>query len=178
MNAVKFLREQGLHAHVVQCIEGMDLSTVQRQRCMRALECSDVRRIRDQRRLGWYRPRANAIGISSLAMSPDQFRDTILHEVAHLIEHATRGSLAAAMESHGAQWQRIAVSLGCTPEAKASDPLFAQSARERREALSRVVARCTSCGHEIVRMRRSKRDWSCYVHSGCGGRMESAGGAS
>jgi predicted SprT family Zn-dependent metalloprotease len=132
-----------------------------------ALEGWEVRQSKAISRFGSISPRTRILRITSLDCSPEARRDTILHEVAHILTAA----LLTKKEKHGPQWQRIALALGATPRARGDDERFRVAAGILREARLKVVARCEGCGYEIKRMRRSHRSWSRYVHRPCGGRL-------
>ena len=134
---------------------------------MAALEGWQVRPSRAISRFGSISPRTRILRITSLDCSPEARRDTILHEVAHILTAA----LVTKHEKHGPDWQRIASALGAHPRSRGEDERFRVAAQVIRDTRLKVVARCEGCGFEIKRMRRSHRRWSRFVHRPCGGRL-------
>jgi predicted SprT family Zn-dependent metalloprotease len=132
-----------------------------------ALEGWQVRSSRAISRFGSISPGTRILRITSLDCSPEARRDTILHEVAHILTAA----LVTKREKHGPHWQRMASALGARPRSRGDDERFRVAAQVLREARLKVVARCERCGHEIKRMRRSDRCWRRFVHRPCGGRL-------
>ena len=132
-----------------------------------ALEGWQVRSSRAISRFGSISPSTRILRITSLDCSPEARRDTILHEVAHILTAA----LIKKREKHGPDWQRIASALGAQPRSRGDDERFRVAAQVLREARLKVVARCERCGYEIQRVRRSHRCWSRFVHRPCGGRL-------
>ena len=126
-----------------------------------------VRPSRSVTRFGSVTPRTRTMRITALDCSRDARRDTILHEVAHVLA----GELLAARENHGPKWQTIARALGARPERTGRDARFRVSSDALREQRLKVVARCDRCQFEIRRMRRSQRDWRRFLHRDCGGRL-------
>ena len=117
-------------------------------------------------RFGTYSPRKNLVTMTTLDCSPEKYEDTLRHEVAHLVDFAIRGKT-----NHDSWWKGIARKMGANPSSRGSDERFSAAAQAKREALGKIVARCTKCDHEIIRMKRSRRDWSRFTHRGCGGRF-------
>lgn len=104
-------------------------------------------------------------------LSAEDRRDTLLHEVAHVIaEHIRPGT------SHGSLWVKICKALGHSGEMYASDAVSDLIAtRAMKDGHLKAVAQCSDCGFPIVRARVSRKDWSNYRHRGCGGRFENLG---
>ena len=73
----------------------------------------------------------------------DQFKDTVLHEIAHAI--------AGARAGHGYTWKRVAVSVGCEPT------------RCHKAALpkSKYLFKCPCCGWERPFTRMPKLNYGC-----------------
>jgi predicted SprT family Zn-dependent metalloprotease len=120
-------------------------------------------------RFGSVTPKTRTMRLTALDCSPDAWKDTILHEVAHVLT----GELVAARENHGPRWQKIAKALGARPERAGRDARFRAAAEALREERLKVVARCDRCRFEVKRMRRSQRNWRRYLHRQCGGRFRS-----
>jgi predicted SprT family Zn-dependent metalloprotease len=136
-----------------------------------ALEHWTVRPTRAVTRFGSISPNTKTLWLTSLDCSPRARRDTILHEVAHVLT----GALIAKRENHGPRWRRIALALGADPRRAGSDPRFRAASQALRATRLKVVARCNRCGFEIRRMRRSQRNWRRFLHLKCGGRFGPVG---
>lgn len=134
----------------------------------RALGCWAVRPTRAITRFGSIVPSTRTLRLTVLDISPEARRDTILHEVAHILT----GVLVAKRENHGPRWCKMAEALGAEPTYRGRDARFHSSSQALRSSREKVVARCTGCGFEIKRLRRSSRDWPRYLHRPCGGRFE------
>jgi predicted SprT family Zn-dependent metalloprotease len=170
---LEFLRAEGLAAHVVDCIELLahtthgegipDVTDRSLEDTLRYLEIFTVTQKKMVGRGGHFRPARAEIGLTSLTMSPEQRTDTILHEVAHLLDWGLFDG-----RNHEATWQLCAVTLGCKPDRKFSDEPFRASVKEHRQQYGKIVARCASgCGFEVIRLRRSRRNWHRFTHRGC-----------
>lgn len=79
------------------------------------------------------------------ASTPEQVRDTILHEIAH--------ALVGPNEKHGPKWQERAIRIGATPRASM------RGAPQVEGLWEGVCPR----GHVIYRHRRPTRPTSCAV---------------
>ncbi len=104
--------------------------------------------------------RRNVIGVSAYVLqTPEQVRETTLHEYAHLLAVHRHGERAA---NHGAAWKQAMQDLGIPPVVRHNLPVV----RNARHV--RVIYRCTKCKAEIVRSRRlnSRRK---YLHVNCNG---------
>jgi predicted SprT family Zn-dependent metalloprotease len=118
-------------------------------------------------RFGSVTPKTRTMRLTALDCSPAARKDTILHEVAHVLT----GELLARRENHGPKWQKMALALGAKPERIGSDARFRAASEALRDRRLKVVARCDLCLHEVKRMRRSRRNWRRFIHRGCGGRF-------
>lgn len=169
---VRFLDSERLSARVEAGLRkvAVDLGLGQREfadAAFAAFEAWTVRPSRALTRFGSISARTRTFRLTCLDCSPEARRDTILHEVAHIVTI----ELISKQERHGPRWRKIAVALGATPNRAASDPRFHRASRKQREARAKVVARCGRCGFEVKRLRRSTRDWARYGHLHCGGRF-------
>jgi hypothetical protein len=99
-------------------------------------------------RAGECRRRIKQISLSEPLLTmwtPEQVRDTILHEIAH--------ALAPPRSGHGIEWKRVCVAIGADPT-RTWDP-------SQNESLpKRWIGTCPS-GHEIYRDRRPRKPVSC-----------------
>lgn len=136
-----------------------------------ALENWTVRPSRAVTRFGSISPNTRTLFLTSLDCSPHARRDTILHEVAHVLA----GALVAKRENHGPRWRKIASALGAEPTRSGSDPRFQTASQALKQTRLKVVARCNHCGFEIKRMRRTRRNWRRFLHLKCGGRFGPVG---
>ena len=96
-------------------------------------------------------------------VDPDQMRETLAHEVAHIIAGINAG--------HDWTWKSIARGLGHSGERCATIEAAERIGITRKEQAVRIVARCSKCDHEIIRARALPRK-RIYGHRGCGGRFE------
>lgn len=95
-------------------------------------------------------------------VDPQQMRDTLAHEIAHVIAGIDAG--------HGPAWKRAARSLGHSGERCATAHAAQAVGIERQRKRRKVVAFCDRCGHEVIRAKRLPRN-KAYSHPGCGGRI-------
>jgi len=100
------------------------------------------------------------------AQSPDQQRETLLHELAHACDHLTNQPGQRYRRAHGPGWQAWAVALGIDPQRTGHSPELESLHRQRLK----VVAVCQRCGAEIRRIRRLSARRR-YLHPECGGRV-------
>jgi hypothetical protein len=167
-----FLKAEGLLEHVEQGIRAVcefrDAHVDWTVSVRGYLLGVEVRPTRALTRYGSASPRgAGLIRITSLDISGWKRRDTILHEIAHLVTHHL---YARTVEPHGKQWRAVATLLGAEPSATGADPVFAEAIEKAREKRLKIVARCAECGYEILATRRtSKYTGTRYNHRGCGG---------
>lgn len=176
----EFLKAEGLYQHVIQCVtllvnttHGDGMPEVPGNALMVAASCLETYTVAHKKmvgRGGHFSPRRSEIGLTTLAMSPEQYRNTILHEVAHLLDWAVFRT-----GGHGPSWQLCAVVLGTPPKAKFVDDEFRASVAEHREAHGKIVARCKHCDYEVIKLRRSRRNWSRFFHRGCTGAPDGKG---
>lgn len=173
-----FLESEGLHLRVEEGLRKVALEFGRGEddfaaTGISALEEWTVRPSRAVTRFGSISSATKTLWLTSLDCSPRARRDTILHEVAHVLT----GALVAKRENHGPRWRKIAVALGAEPTPSGSDPRFRAASQALRETRLKVVARCSRCGFEIKRMRRTQRNWRRFLHLRCGGRFWPVGPA-
>jgi predicted SprT family Zn-dependent metalloprotease len=132
------------------------------------LEQWTIRPSRAVTRFGSIAPGTKTLRLTALDCSPRARRDTILHEVAHILT----GALIAKRENHGPKWRAIARALGASPAGSGRDPRFRAASEALRDSRQKVVARCDRCGLEIKRLRRTRRNWRRFLHLECGGRFK------
>lgn len=89
-------------------------------------------------------------------VAPAEVRQTMLHELAHLVayERAGRRRIAA----HGAEWRQACADLGIAGE-RATHSLPLPGRRMRR----RWRYTCPACGEGFDRVRKMKRYAGCYT---------------
>jgi predicted SprT family Zn-dependent metalloprotease len=117
-----------------------------------------VVRSRNARRAGAYRYRQNMVTRGERFderielhrnLTPDDVRDTLLHELAHIRQTYMRG-----WSTHGAGWQAIARELGCSDRACGTS----LQGSTYLNADARYQYRCSDCGAVIRKVRRPKWD--------------------
>lgn len=79
----------------------------------------------------------------------DQIKDTILHEIAHALDAVVFGR-----SSHGARWNRIATSIGCS-----GDRCYSSEAVVKPKSKYTLI--CPECGYEVSAHKMPKRSKSC-----------------
>ncbi|MCP5040743.1 MAG: hypothetical protein GY944_06910 [bacterium] len=173
---VCFLEDEGLRASVEAGLRKVasDLGRGEREfaaAAFSAFEGWTVRPSRAVTRFGSISTRTRTFRLTTLDCSAEARRDTILHEVAHIVIV----ELVSKRERHGPRWRKMALALGAMPARGGLDPRFRQASAALRESREIVVARCVRCGFELKRMRRSTRDWQRFGHRGCGGRFRAVG---
>jgi len=100
------------------------------------------------------------------AQEPDNLRQTLLHEIAHVCDHLSRQPGRRYRQAHGKSWQQWARALGTSVERLGSSEALQHLYRQR----VKLVAVCQRCGAELHRTRRLNRRHS-YLHVNCGGRL-------
>lgn len=93
----------------------------------------------------------------------DLFVDTLLHEVAHLIDHLVSYAGEPYRGAHRSGWQFWAVALGISPSRTGQSKRLAKSYQQR----TKLIAVCSGCGEQFFRIRRLNRHRT-YVHKHCG----------
>ncbi len=169
----RFLEEEGLRATVEAGLRKVASEFGRSEHGFAAaafasFESWTVRPSRATTRFGSVSTRTRIFRLTSLDCSEAARRDTILHEVAHIVVF----ELVSKSERHGPRWQLLALAFGARPSRAGLDLRFRTASAELRSTRETTVARCTRCGFEVKRMRRSTRDWRRYLHRGCGGRFE------
>ena len=94
---------------------------------------------------------------------PEQMRDTLAHEVAHII--------AGLRSGHNEVWRTIARALGSSGDRCATletAKSIGISPPARRPV--QTVAECNRCGYVVRRRNRLPRS-KTFTHAGCGGRI-------
>jgi len=116
-------------------------------------------------RLGSYSCRgAKPLSIRlQFAQEEDQLQQTLLHEIAHFLDHQTRVSPGPYRYPHGQSWKYWLKRIGGGDDSGAS---IAMSTLYRQRL--KPVARCKRCGLLLHRLRRlpQKQRW---LHRECGG---------
>lgn len=104
--------------------------------------------------------RIGTIGLSKFVLTtPEQVRETLLHEYAHLLAVHREGVKAA---NHGEPWKRAMRDLEQAPTTRHRFPV------ERNTPRQCVTYLCLRCGAKILRNRRLPKRRR-YVHVNCGG---------
>ena len=94
---------------------------------------------------------------------PEQLQHTLLHEVAHLLDHLVNFSGKSYRGAHRSGWQAWAIALGISTCRTGHSEVVAQQYRKRQK----LVAVCSGCGEQIYRLRRLDRNRN-YIHTDCG----------
>jgi hypothetical protein len=116
-------------------------------------------------RLGSYSfkgPRPLAIRLQ-FTQEEASLRQTLLHEIAHFLDHQTTTPGQTYRNPHGRNWQHWLRQIGGQGRAENSPAM--QSLYQQR---LKPVARCEQCGFQLKRLRRLPRGRR-WVHSHCGG---------
>jgi SprT protein len=90
-----------------------------------------------------------------VGISKEEVRQTVLHELAHLIAYERNPN--RAIKSHGKEWQKACVELGI-PGEKATHDLALPSRVLKRQ----WRYECPECEKVIERVRRYKSSVACY----------------
>ena len=143
------------------------LPAAKQAEALRVITTATVETVEDrQNAMGWYwdHPEmGHRIALTGLALTSEaSASDTFRHELAHLLDTLNRGD-----SDHRREWKRWAMILGAIPTARRLEPVFAAAFDAASPRRRKVVARCTACGADIERARRS--DFDGYRHPGCGG---------
>ncbi len=169
MNALMYLQSLGIQRETMERLEGVFELFDESDDIPSWLSEIRIVGTNSTRKFGSANHDKMIIRMSNLVMSMGQRRDTFLHELAHIVSIKVFGE---AGRGHGDLWQMVAKELGSNGQRCGRDEQFRASVEQRREALEKTVAKCTRCGFEFKRMRRSKRDWSRFIHGGgCGGQL-------
>ncbi len=97
------------------------------------------------------------------AQEEESLRQTLLHEIAHFLDHQTLLPNQNSRQPHGRSWQRWLERLGGQQNSGNSAALQ-QLYRQRLKP----VARCKNCGALLKRLRRLPRGRR-WLHRECGG---------
>lgn len=129
-----------------------------------------IRRSRSTTTLGCYVSRHGAPHCIRLQFDQedDLLADTLLHEVAHLLDHLVSFSGSAYRGAHRKGWQHWALALGISTSRTGKSERLAENYQQR----SKLVAVCTGCGEKFYRIRRLNRN-RVYVHKQCGSQLKS-----
>jgi DNA-directed RNA polymerase subunit RPC12/RpoP len=103
--------------------------------------------------------------MSSIHMSGEQYNNTLLHEVGHIIHWLITGDC-----NHDRWWRHYASMIGCDIY-RSNDVTFREAANKVKASRTKLVAKCTGCGKEWHRMRRLNRG-RIYSCPHCGSRVE------
>lgn len=135
--------------------------------CRERLISLRLRKLAGRLRVGWNgRLRSTAgrawIKESWIELNPllighgeEEVRQTLLHELAHLVAHERHGRRIAP---HGPEWRKACADLGI-PGAKATHRL----ALPRRQVARRYYYECPNCGAGMKRVRKMKREAACLA---------------
>jgi predicted SprT family Zn-dependent metalloprotease len=129
-----------------------------------------IKSSRATRSLGCYVSQAGAPVCIRLqfVQEPDNLRQTLLHEIAHVCDHLSRQAGQRYRQAHGPNWQHWARALGAKPERLGGSENLQRLYQQRLK----LVAICQRCGAELHRPRRLNRRRR-YLHVNCGGRLKS-----
>ncbi len=97
---------------------------------------------------------------------PENLKQTLLHEIAHVCDQLTVPGGLKTRPSHGPQWQAWAQALGTSTKSCGHSEALNQLHRKRLK----LVAVCQRCGAEFRRVRRLNRCRD-YYHTACGGSL-------
>jgi len=116
-------------------------------------------------RLGSYScrgPKALSIRLQ-FAQEQEQLEQTLLHEIAHFLDHQTRNPPGPYRNPHGRSWQYWLKRIGGGSGIEGSAAM-----RNLYRQRLKPVARCKRCGLLLKRLRRlpQKQRW---LHRDCGG---------
>jgi predicted SprT family Zn-dependent metalloprotease len=85
------------------------------------------------------------------ALSAEEIKDTILHEIAHAI--------AGHQAGHGEAWKRVCRRIGANPNRVASIPQQVQVETVKKISNYRAVCSNSACGNEVYFQRLTK-NWA------------------
>lgn len=142
--------------------------TAQASEILARLAPLPIRSSRATRSLGSYVSRdgqPSAIRLQ-FAQTPELLGETLLHELAHALDHLCNQPGQRYRRAHGPGWRNWAQALGIDPTRTGHCPNLAELHQQRLK----VVAVCRRCGTEFRRLRRLPRGRR-YLHPGCGGQV-------
>ncbi|MDH3998218.1 MAG: SprT-like domain-containing protein [Desulfuromonadales bacterium] len=154
--------ELGLWDDINQHVRAFDAANA--PKLLQQLAELPVKRSHATRRLGSYVSRdgqPHSIRLQ-FAQEPENLKQTLLHEIAHLCDHLT--SPKATRRGHGPRWKAWATALGINVKSCGESEALAQLQQQRLK----LVAVCQKCGAEFKRIRRLSRGRR-YYHTECGG---------
>lgn len=165
MNVIEFLKAYGLWEHVQErLILNFPSDTV--DGIYFFAEKTKFKWGRGSTLLGLYSSRKNTLSVSRHLEDTERFRDTTLHEFAHLMVGYYRKYLGMEKEtSHGPTWKRFAHAIGAAP--RANRPLKLE---ERKKVIGHLPVRavCQKCNFEWRKKQRLRFGYT-YKHVKCGG---------
>lgn len=94
---------------------------------------------------------------------PELIIQTLLHEIAHLLDHLVSFSGQAYRGAHRSGWVQWAVALGISPCRTG----YSERLEQQRQQRKKLVAVCSGCGESFYRIRRLNRNRT-YFHRQCG----------
>lgn len=132
---------------------------------LRSIAQVPIKRSRSTTTLGCYVSRNGAPYCIRLQFDQESelLVDTLLHEVAHLIDHLVTFSGKAYRGAHRQGWQFWALALGISVSRTGQSDRLAKSYQRR----SKLIAVCSGCGEQFYRIRRLNRH-RIYLHKQCG----------
>lgn len=91
-------------------------------------------------------------------ISEDEIDRTLRHELAHLIAYYRARKQRIRIEPHGPEWRTACTDLGIDGEDRCHNLPFKRVRQQRKFAYT-----CPSCGHQIFRVRRIRKQAACYT---------------
>ena len=89
-------------------------------------------------------------------VAPDEIRQTMLHELAHLVAYERAGR--RRISAHGAEWRQACADLGIPGERVTHSLPLPSRTMKRKWRYS-----CPACGESFDRVRKMKRYAGCYA---------------
>ena len=167
--SLHFLAEQlDLWRQIIHAAHGL-LPARQAEKLLTEISTLPIRPSRATRTLGTYASKAGVPHCIRLqfALEPDLFKETFLHEVAHLCDHLINQQGKPYRQAHGTGWKSWVVALGIGVAVRGQSAVLSGLYQKKLKP----VAVCRKCGIEVQRARRLNRRRT-YVHRLCGGQLD------
>ncbi|MEA3465849.1 MAG: hypothetical protein U9R29_07585 [Thermodesulfobacteriota bacterium] len=162
-DVITLAQQQGLWSHICDAVRQQNVNNY--AHILDQVARLPVKRSRATRILGCYVSRQSQPWCVRLQFDqePEQLRQTLLHEIAHVLDHLVNFSGQPYRGAHCSGWQVWATALGISTCRTGHSEVVARQYRQRQK----LVAVCSGCGESIYRLRRLDRNRS-YIHASCG----------
>ena len=156
-----YLSFEDLHQHVEKALaDNSDLFSFNLTQLEETCRKYTYKPFRHTHFMGRVRHQRREVNISTFATSTATRKDTILHELAHII--VRWHFVIPAESSHGKTWKKIATALGTDPTATGHDEGFNRDAAAKNAAKIKPIFSCPKCNKIYYGKKRRPTHLSYY----------------